>query len=57
MTFEAGIHGIDLNKEEKENSDEGWLCVDPKDYEHLSKEEREALTKERISKFNKQVNT
>ena len=53
MKFEAGIHGIDLDKDS--DDDEGWLCVDPKDYEHLSKEEREALTKERLNKFSKQM--
>ena len=60
MRFEAGVHGIkmddDLKTKAEKDEDEGWLCVDPKDYEHLPKEEREKLTKERMSKFNKIIN-
>ena len=57
MTFDAGLVGIDLDKQIKEGKDEGWMCVDPKDYEHLPMEERKKLTKERMSNFNSIVNT
>ena len=56
MRFEAGVHGIKLDggskKGKSKDDEEGWLCVDPKDYEHLPKKERENLTKERMKKFN-----
>ena len=58
MSFEAGVHGIKLDglSKKKQDENEGWLCVDPKDYEHLPKEEREKLTNERVRKFSKVIN-
>ncbi len=49
MKFEASMHGIDIDKAEKEAHDvaaQPMLFGDPKDYEKLSEEEREERTKE-----------
>ncbi len=49
----AAIHGIDIDKAKKEKEKEeadGFLFRDPKDYEHLSMEEREKLTQEMLGK-------
>ncbi len=51
MMFEASIHGIDLSKQlgsKKSGEEEGWLFNDPKEYEHLSQEEKEKLTEKKI---------
>ena len=47
----AGVHGIDVDKEMKKKKEEdGFMFRDPKDYEHLSKEEKEKLTQEMLGK-------
>lgn len=53
--FLAGIHGINLNKEmkkqgNKETADSSFMFGDPKDYEKMSKKEREKKTKEMMGK-------
>ena len=47
----AGVHGIDIDKvvKEKEKED-GFMFRDPKDYEHLSMEERRKKTQEMLGK-------
>jgi hypothetical protein len=47
MRFEAGMHGINVDKiedEAQEDVAQSMLFRDPKDYEKMSKEEREELT-------------
>lgn len=47
----AAIHGIDIDKAKKEKKEaDSFLFRDPKEYEHLSKEERKALTEEMLGK-------
>ena len=49
MRFEAGMHGIDIDKTAEEAHAEvtqPLLFDDPKNYEKLSEEEREKRTKE-----------
>jgi len=56
MTFQAGIHGVDLQgaKTQSKPSTNAESVVplfgDPEDYEELSNEEREDLTKTMLSK-------
>jgi hypothetical protein len=54
MKFLASLVGVDLDKEIRKSPDSsfvdratkpsGTMFGDPKDYEHMSKEERQALT-------------
>ncbi len=47
----ASIHGIDIDKAKKEKEEaDSFLFRDPKDYKHLSKEEKEKLTQEMMGK-------
>ena len=51
MRFMAAIHGIDIDKAKKEKEEaDSFLFRDPKEYEHLSMEERKALTEEMLGK-------
>lgn len=50
LKFQAGLQGVDLDKElgkapsTRSSKESQFLFRDPKDYEHLSQEEREELT-------------
>lgn len=49
LKIEAALHGIDLDKENKKakekQEDEKFLFKDPSEYEKMTKEEREELTR------------
>ena len=51
MTFQAGLRGIDLNKEMKkkeETEDEVFAFKSPEDYEDMPMEERVKLTQQML---------
>lgn len=53
--FLAGIHGINLDKEmkkqeSKEKTESSFMFGDPKEYEKMSKEEKDKKTKEMMGK-------
>ena len=51
MRFMAAIHGIDIDKAKKEKKEaDSFLFRDPKEYEHLSEEERKELTEKMLGK-------
>jgi hypothetical protein len=51
MRFMAAIHGIDIDKAKKEKEEaDSFLFRDPKEYKHLSKEEKEKLTQEMLGR-------
>ncbi len=62
--FNAGIHGVDLNEKSSTSSEteksEDTASIpqfgDPKEYEHLSQEERELLTAKMKQKHTNWVN-
>jgi len=45
LRFLAIIHGAEFKDEKKEKEEEVFIFKDPKEYEHLSMEERKELTK------------
>jgi hypothetical protein len=45
LRFLAIIHGATFKDEEKEEKEDLFKFKDPKEYDHLSKEERKELTK------------
>lgn len=58
--FDAAIHGIDLDKALAKtsasspstvSSNDGLIFKDPKEYEHLTQQEKEALTEKMMKKF------
>jgi len=52
VKMQAAFAGVDIDKEEKKRKEkEQMLFRDPADYEQMSSEEREELTKKMMGKF------
>lgn len=65
VKFEARLHGAKFEDEKEvvtkgtvqtKKDDENFMFKDPKEYEHLSMEERKALTKKMMGKHRTWVN-
>jgi KaiC/GvpD/RAD55 family RecA-like ATPase len=52
VKIQAAMRGIDVDKAEKEEKEKKAMLVrDPKDYEHMSPEERQELTDKMMGKY------